>query len=109
MQHDLAVIGAGSYGTCLAIQCANAGHRVTLWARGADLAAEIDRSRENVAYLAGYRVPDGVAVTADLETAVRGKSIVLGVTPSHAIRDVLGRAAAWLDPDAIVVYASKGL
>jgi hypothetical protein len=40
---------------------------------------------------------------------VRGKQIVVGVTPSHAIRDVLGRAAAWLDPDVVVVNASKGL
>jgi glycerol-3-phosphate dehydrogenase (NAD(P)+) len=50
-----------------------------------------------------------VTVTADLEAAVRGKQIVVGVTPSHAIRDVLGRAAAWLDPDVVVVNASKGL
>ena len=50
-----------------------------------------------------------MTVTADLEAAVRGKQIVVGVTPSHAIRDVLGRAAAWLDPDVVVVNASKGL
>ncbi|MCB9562453.1 MAG: NAD(P)-dependent glycerol-3-phosphate dehydrogenase [Kofleriaceae bacterium] len=107
--HDVAVIGAGSYGTCLAILAAQGGHRVTLWCRSAAAAAELATSRENAAYLPGYRLPDGIDVTADLEHAVRGKQIVLGVTPSHAIREVLGRAAAWLDPDAVVVNASKGL
>jgi glycerol-3-phosphate dehydrogenase (NAD(P)+) len=109
MPTDIAVLGAGSYGTCLAILCATAGHRVTLWCRGDDAAAELARARENTAYLPGYRIPDGVEVTPDLERAVRGKPIVVGVTPSHAIRDVLGRAAAALDPDAVVVNASKGL
>jgi glycerol-3-phosphate dehydrogenase (NAD(P)+) len=73
------------------------------------MAAELMASRENRAYLPGYRLPDAVTVTADLEVAIRGKAIVVGVTPSHAIRDVLGRAAAWLEPDVIVVNASKGL
>ncbi len=106
---DVAVIGAGSYGTCLAILAATAGHRVTLWCRGAEAAAELAESRDNTGYLPGFRLPDNVEVTAELQTAVTGKPIVIGVTPSHAIRDVFGRAAAWLDPDAVVVNASKGL
>ena len=105
----VAVIGAGSYGTCLAILLAGAGHRTTLWARGDDLARELETTRENQLYLPGFKLPDGLAVTSDLETAVQGKAIVVGVTPSHAIRDVLGRAATWLDPDVVLVNASKGL
>jgi glycerol-3-phosphate dehydrogenase (NAD(P)+) len=106
---DIAVIGAGSYGTCLAILAGNAGHRVHLWARQPEFAAELERTRCNEPYLPKFTLPAGVAVTADLEAAVRGKEIVVGVTPSHGIRDVLGRAAGWLDPDVIVVNASKGL
>ena len=106
---DVAVIGAGSYGTCLAILAASAGHRVSFWCRGAAAAAELEATRENKLYLPGFTLPPAVTVTADLEAAVRGKQIVVGVTPSHAIRDVLGRAAAWLDPDVVVVNASKGL
>jgi hypothetical protein len=106
---DLAVIGAGSFGTCLAILTANAGHRVTLWCRDPATAGAIAARRENVDYLPGYALPATIEVTDDLAAAVRGRPIVLGVTPSHAIRDVLGRAAAHLDPDAIVVNASKGL
>ena len=104
-----AVIGAGSYGTCLAIQLAAAGHDVTLWARGEAFAAELAANRENRIYLPGFQLPPAVQVTADLERAVRGQAIVVGVTPSHAIRDVFGRAAAWFDPDAVLVNASKGL
>jgi glycerol-3-phosphate dehydrogenase (NAD(P)+) len=106
---DIAVIGAGSYGTCLAILAASAGHRVTLWARDPATVAALAADRENKAYLPGYRLPDAIEVTTDLAAAVRGKPIVLGVTPSHGIRDVLGRAAPRLDPDTVVVNAAKGL
>ena len=106
---DIAVIGAGSYGTCLAVLFGNAGHRVSLYCRGAEAAAAIDAARENTAYLPGYKLPATVQVGSDLAAAVRGKRFVFGVTPSHGIRDVLGRAAPALDPDAIVINASKGL
>jgi glycerol-3-phosphate dehydrogenase (NAD(P)+) len=106
---DIAVIGAGSYGTCLAVLFGKAGHRVSLYCRGTDAAAVMDAARENAAYLPGQRFPDSVRVTSDLLAAVRAKRFVFGVTPSHGIRDVLGRAAPALDPDAIVINASKGL
>ncbi|HMG20583.1 MAG TPA: NAD(P)H-dependent glycerol-3-phosphate dehydrogenase [Kofleriaceae bacterium] len=105
----IAVIGAGSYGTCLAVLFGNAGHRVRLYCRGAEAAAAIDAARENAAYLPGHKLPAAVEVTSDLAAAVRGARFVFGVTPSHGIRDVLGRAAPALDPDAIVINASKGL
>jgi len=106
---DIAVIGAGSYGTCLAVLFGNAGHRVSLYCRGAEAAAAIDAARENAAYLPGHKLPPTVQVTSDLAAAVRARRFVLGVTPSHGIRDVLGRAGPALDPDAIVINASKGL
>ncbi|HEY5947989.1 MAG TPA: NAD(P)H-dependent glycerol-3-phosphate dehydrogenase [Kofleriaceae bacterium] len=106
---DIAVVGAGSYGSCLAMLFGRAGHRVSLWARNADTAAQMEESREAQAYLPGHKLPATVRVTSDLETAVKGKRFIVGVTPSHGIRDVLGRAAQWLDPDAIVINASKGL
>jgi glycerol-3-phosphate dehydrogenase (NAD(P)+) len=105
---NIGVIGAGSYGTCIAILAGNAGHRVDFWCRNPAAADEIERTR-TCSYLPGFSLPATVKVTADLDVAVRGKSIVVGVTPSHGIRDVLGRVAGALDPDAIVVNASKGL
>src|SRR5574338_657783 len=106
---DIAVVGAGSYGSCLAMLFGRAGHRVSLWARNAETATAMEASREAQAYLPGHKLPDTVKVTADLEAAVKGKRFIVGVTPSHGIRDVLGRAAQWFDPDAIVINASKGL
>jgi glycerol-3-phosphate dehydrogenase (NAD(P)+) len=106
---DIAVIGAGSYGTCLAMLFGNAGHRVSLWCRSPDTATEIDVRRENQGYLPGFKLPSAVTITSDLATAVAGKRFVLGVTPSHGIREVLGAAAPHLHPDAIVINASKGL
>jgi len=106
---DIAVIGAGSYGTCLAVLFGNHGHRVCLYNRNPDSARVMQEVRENRTYLPGHRFPDTVTVTSDLETTVRGKRFVLGVTPSHGVREVLGQAAQWMDPDAIVINASKGL
>jgi glycerol-3-phosphate dehydrogenase (NAD(P)+) len=106
---DIAVIGAGSYGTCLAMCFGNAGHRVRLYARNADQARELETARTNEAYLPGYRLPDTVHVSSDLEATVAGKQFVVGVTPSHGVRDLFGRIAGVMDPDAIVINASKGL
>jgi glycerol-3-phosphate dehydrogenase (NAD(P)+) len=105
----IAVIGSGSYGTCLAILAAGKGHEVALWCRTPETADAISQTRQNAAYLPGATIPEQVEVTSDLERAVKGASLVLSVTPSHATRDVLGRAATHMTGDTIVVNASKGL
>jgi glycerol-3-phosphate dehydrogenase (NAD(P)+) len=106
---DVSVVGAGSYGTALAKLLAARGHRVSLWCRSPKLAEEIARTGENPAYLPGFALGPGVEATADLAASVAGKPIVVGVTPSHAVRDVLGRAAPYLSAGVLVVNASKGL
>jgi len=106
---DIAVIGAGSYGTCLAMLFGNAGHRVSLYCRSPQQAAELQEVRINRVYLPAYRLPDAVTVSADLAATVRGKRFVIGVTPSHGVRETFGQLADALDPDAIVINAAKGL
>jgi glycerol-3-phosphate dehydrogenase (NAD(P)+) len=106
---DIAVIGAGSYGTCLAMLFGNAGHRVSLFCRSPEQAAELQRTRINRMYLPAYRLPDSISVGSDLAQAVRGKRFVIGVTPSHGVRELFGQVAGALDPDAVVINASKGL
>jgi glycerol-3-phosphate dehydrogenase (NAD(P)+) len=108
-KHSIAVLGSGSYGTCLAMLLGRKGHDVRLWARSQDMCTQIEETRENAIYLPGYQLPETVSVTTSLERAVGGARIVLGVTPSHAIREVLGRAAVYFAPDVLVVNASKGL
>src|SRR6185295_18896480 len=106
---DIAVIGAGSYGTCLAMLFGNAGHRVSLFCRNPGQAAELAATRINRTYLPAYRLPDSIAVSADLEQTVRGKRFIVGVTPSHGVRELFGQIAHAIDPDAVVINASKGL
>ena len=106
---DIAVIGAGSYGTCLAMLFGNAGHRVSLFCRSPQQAAELQAGRINRVYLPAYKLPAAVTVTADLAETVRGKRFVIGVTPSHGVRELFGQLAGALDPDAIVINAAKGL
>jgi glycerol-3-phosphate dehydrogenase (NAD(P)+) len=106
---DIAVIGAGSYGTCLAMLFGNAGHRVSLYCRNPEQAAELQETRVNRVYLPAYKLPEAVSVSADLAETVRGKRFVIGVTPSHGVRETFGQIADVLDPDAIVINAAKGL
>lgn len=66
-------------------------------------------SRENDLYLPGLRVPEKVAIVAELRAAVEGAEVVLGVTPSHVVRPIWNRMLAWLDPAMVLVSATKGL
>jgi glycerol-3-phosphate dehydrogenase (NAD(P)+) len=106
---EIAVIGAGSWGTALAKGLADKGHTVTLWGRTPDHAAEIQQQRENRRYLPGAMLPPALTATSDLEAAVRGKPVVVSVVPSHTVRDVLGRAGKVMAPEAITISASKGI
>lgn len=105
----IAVIGAGSYGTCLAKHLGDQDYDVTLWCRNEERAARMQDTRENAEYLPGFTLPECIRVTSDLEEAVGGRGMVIGVTPSQAVRSVLGRAAKFLEPDVVVVNTSKGL
>ena len=104
-----AVIGAGSWGTALAIHLARGGAATTLWARHPDRAAAISAARENALYLPGHRLPENLEVTHDLGRALRGAGIVLFVVPAQASRSIYGDAAAHLEPGADLVIASKGI
>lgn len=108
---EIAVLGAGAFGTALAKMFSEVDgrpHDVTLWCRSAEAAQHIATTRESV-HLPGVHLGPGVRVTNDLAAAVSGKPVVVGVTPSHVVREVFGRAAAHLAGDTVVVLASKGI
>jgi glycerol-3-phosphate dehydrogenase (NAD(P)+) len=105
----ITVIGAGSWGTALAKVLGDKGYPVTLWDRDADRLAELGRARENAKYLPGASLPEAISVEPDLVRAVEGAPVVVSVVPSHAVREVLGRAGRAMEADAIVVSASKGI
>jgi len=106
----LAIIGGGSWGTALAIVLAPRFESVTLWVYEADLAARMVSSRENDVFLPGFRLPGNVQiVTANVENALAGADIVLGVVPSHHARGIYTAMLPHLMPSMILVSATKGL
>ena len=88
-----AVLGAGAWGTALAKVLADKGFSTALWARRADLVAAIASSGVNERYLPGARLPATLTATADLGEAVSSAELLVLVVPSHAMRDVMERAA----------------
>jgi glycerol-3-phosphate dehydrogenase (NAD(P)+) len=105
----IAILGAGSWGTALAIHCGRVGHEVRLWGRDASLMASMASTRRNVRYLPDAPIGEPVAVTASLEVALAGAPIVIAAVPSHGMRHVLSEARPFLAREAIVVSATKGL
>ncbi len=109
MTEKIGVIGAGAWGTTLAILLADKGHDVTLWVYEKELAEEMARTRENRVYLPGFTLPASMKVTSSIEPAVKGKTAVLSVAPSHTVRSVAARFAPFLSDTAIIISASKGI
>ena len=87
--HTIAVIGAGSWGTALAIAFARAGSGVRLWARDAAQATAMAQTRRNEAYLPGFELPTAITVVRDLAAALQGDGDILVAVPSHAFRETL--------------------
>lgn len=108
MTTPVAVLGAGSFGTCLAMLAARE-HDVTLWARDEAVAAAMARDRHNPRFLSDLELPEAVRPTADLGEALADRELVIVAVPSHGVREVMGRAHAHLDPEAILVSTVKGL
>ncbi len=106
---NLAIVGAGSWGTALAIVLAPRFQRVRLWVFEPDLALRMSANRENDVYLPGFQLPSHVEVTTDLASAVEGAEIVLSVVPSQHVRSLCQQLRPRLAGSSIVVSATKGL
>jgi glycerol-3-phosphate dehydrogenase (NAD(P)+) len=104
----IAVLGAGSWGTALAIQCARAGHAVRLWGRAPAHCAAMQRARVNQRYLPEATFPDGLQVVSELSTALRGADDVLIAVPSHAFRELLTAIREQLTAGQRLCWATKG-
>jgi len=104
----MAVIGAGSWGTALAIQCARAGHPTRLWGRGAAAMRDMQRLRRNTRYLPDAEFPGSLQPTVDLAEALSGARDVLIAVPSSAFRATLAELEPRLDTPARIAWASKG-
>ncbi len=105
----VAVLGAGSWGTALAMHLGRGGVPVRLWARDPGLAASIRAARENPRYLPGLSLPDGVGVSGDAEEVLADSGTVVVAVPSHFVEAVLESVGPRVAPGAVLVSATKGL
>ncbi len=105
----MTVLGAGSYGTSLAISLARNGANVILWGHDAEHIAQLEIDRANEAFLPGVAFPESLILSADLETAVQASRDLLVVVPSHVFGLVLSDVKPFLREDSRICWATKGL
>ena len=106
---SISVIGAGSYGTALAITLARNGHPVLLWGHHPSKVAQLQSDRCNTAFLPDVPFPDNLVPEADLAQVVNASRDLLVVVPSHVFGDVLMQLKPHLHADSRIVWATKGL
>src|SRR5262245_55242704 len=106
---NVAVLGAGSWGTALAKLLADKHNPTMIWSHRAELAALINERHENPRYLPGAELPLTMRATADFEEALRGAELVLVVLPSHALRGVIQKARPFIPEGALLCSATKGI
>ncbi len=106
----IAVLGAGAWGTALAISLARrGGHEIVLWSHSPALADQLTEAGENLPYLPGFTLPADIFVTSDLPAAIFEADILVCVTPSQHLRETIAHIAPLLTRDQILLIASKGL
>ena len=103
------VLGAGSWGTALAIQLARVGHETILWDRHPERCEVMNQQRRNPRYLKQVSLPDNLRAEPDLYRAVSGAELLVPVLPSHALRGVLSAARQGISADQLVCCATKGI
>jgi glycerol-3-phosphate dehydrogenase (NAD(P)+) len=106
---NVGVVGAGSWGTALALVLEKNGHHVTLWSSRESKAEELRKTRENADKLPGVKIPETIDITADMERAVKEKELVVLGVPSLYIRSTAAKMAPFVHEGQIVVNVSKGI
>jgi glycerol-3-phosphate dehydrogenase (NAD(P)+) len=102
------VLGAGSWGTALAVQLARNGVPTTLWGRTPQAVVDMATTRRNARYLPDLEIPDALQLSGALEPCVRDAGTLLLAVPSHAFDDLLAAIAPWVAPGIGIAWATKG-
>lgn len=108
MPQSISILGAGSWGTALALQAARNGCETMLWGHNPQHISQVKQARENQRYLAGFSFPDNLYVTDDLQQAVGFSSLILLVVPSHAFKHTLIAIQPFLNENSQIAWATKG-
>ncbi|MHC1738102.1 MAG: NAD(P)H-dependent glycerol-3-phosphate dehydrogenase [Ignavibacteriaceae bacterium] len=105
----ISVVGAGAWGTTLAILLHYNGHKVTLWEYDKHYTKQLLKTRENKTYLPGIRLPDGMSITHEFEEACDDKNLIILAIPSQFLRDVIKKTSLDSIRNSILVSVSKGI
>jgi len=105
----IAIIGAGNWGTALAVMAARKGHDVALWSRSATVVSDINDNHLNTLYLARTPIPESVIATNDIRQALTKADLVILAAPSHVTRALLMEMTPVLLSEVILVSATKGI
>lgn len=105
----MCVLGAGSWGSALALSLAKKGYEVSLWTLNEEQADKINKTKENIDYLPGILFPNNITVTTRLEEALENSKIVVLAVPSQAIRSVCQNIKPYVKENQILVDVAKGL
>lgn len=105
----VSVIGAGSWGTALAILLEKNGHQVTLWSHREEEAKELAKSREHKSKLPGVEIPEGIEIIGNLESALREKDVIVFAVPSVAVRSTAKKVAPYVKEEQLIVNVAKGI
>ena len=103
------VLGAGSWGTALALVVAKKGYNVSMWTLNEEQCNKINKDKENIDYLPGVVIPDNIVVTTNIEEAVKDGTIIVLAVPSQAIRSVCRQIKPFVKDKQILVDVAKGL
>lgn len=109
MGKSVAIIGAGSWGTALAIVAARGDHDVRIWSRNIEVVRSINSDRVNPVYLTNVAIPNNVRADGEIAEVVNGADLIVLAAPSHATRGLLTTMAPALQKEMIVVSATKGI
>lgn len=109
MKMKIGVLGAGSWGTALAVLLYKNGHDVILWEFQEDVARRLVEMRENVDFLPGVKIPKEITISSDLEEVVVEKDILLVMVPSHVVRSVSEQVSRFTLGEPLLVSCSKGI
>lgn len=109
MQEEIAILGAGSWGTALAVHLANNGCHVRLWSHIPEFARMVSDKRENEKYLPGVSLPSSVEVMSELSLILERARVVVFSVPSQSVRGVIRKVKPFLTGDCYLVNTAKGL
>ncbi|MCR6545882.1 NAD(P)H-dependent glycerol-3-phosphate dehydrogenase [Dehalobacterium formicoaceticum] len=108
MKNPIAVLGAGSWGTALAVLLAHNGHEVNLWARNQEQCATISADKENKKYLPGVIIPDQVSLCNNIQEALSDTEFIVSAVPSHSVREIAQSICPYVHEGTIIINTAKG-